>query len=319
MPLIDGFGRPLLNLRIALTRPCNLHCSYCHGEGEERSTQSPSTEMTAEEIIRIVRVAVALGISKVKLTGGEPLLRKDIIQVVRGIASIHGLEEVSMTTNGTLLAPIAKELRVSGLRRINISLPTIDGETYCKLTGGNLKDVLMGVEAAVDAGFNPVKLNMLVLKGVNESQVDVMIDFAREVGAILQLIELEPINISCDYYARYHKPLNEYEEKLKQKAIKIETRKYMQNRRIYHLPDVMVEIVHPIENTDFCMYCTRIRITSDGKLKPCLMRNDNTVDILTPLRKGVSDMELMELFKIANNRREPYNLKVHQIKREKDY
>jgi len=311
MVLVDSYGRPLLNLRIAITKPCNLHCSFCHAEGEDKTAEN-KTEMTAEEIVRVGRIAVSLGISRVKLTGGEPLLREDIIKIVNGLASMQGLEELSMTTNGTMLEPLAKQLKANGIKRVNINLPTIDGETYCKLTGGRLKNVLGGVRAAVEAGLNPVKLNMLVLRGVNDSHVPEMIDFAREVGAVLQLIELEPINISSEYYATYHKPLDEYEEMLKQKAVKIEARKYMQNRHIYHLPDVKVEIVHPIENTDFCWHCTRLRVTSDGKLKPCLMRNDNTVDILTPMRKGVKDEELVELFKIANQRRQPYNISQSQ-------
>jgi cyclic pyranopterin phosphate synthase len=306
MVLTDDYGRPLLNLRIALTRPCNLHCSFCHAEGEDKLAEN-IVEMTAEEVVRIAKVATSLGVSRIKLTGGEPLLRKDIVQIVKGIASISGLVELSMTTNGTLLGSLAKELHASGLKRVNINLPTINGEIYCKLTGGKLENVLDGVKAAVEAGLNPVKLNMLVLRGVNDFQVTDMISFAREVGAVLQLIELEPINISREYYATYHKPLSEYEEMLKQKAVKVEARKYMQNRRIYHLPDVKVEVVHPIENTEFCWHCTRLRVTSDGKLKPCLMRNDNTVDILTPMRKGATDKELVELFKLANQRRQPYN------------
>ena len=307
MVLKDHYGRPLLNLRIALTRPCNLHCSYCHAEGEDKSRES-LTEMTAEEIVRVARIAVALGISRIKLTGGEPLMRRDIVQIVKGIAAIKGLEELSMTTNGTLLEPLAKELCANGLKRVNINLPTIDGEVYCKLTGGRLENVLRGVKAAVEAGLNPVKLNMLILKGVNDSQVPEMMGFARETGTVLQLIELEPINISSEYYATYHKPLDEYEAMLKQKALKVEARKYMQNRSIYHLPDVKVEVVHPIENTEFCRHCTRMRVTSDGKLKPCLMRNDNTVDVLMPMRNGASDEKLAELFKLANQRRQPYCL-----------
>ncbi|MBS7646411.1 GTP 3',8-cyclase MoaA [Candidatus Bathyarchaeota archaeon] len=307
MVLVDSHGRPLLNLRMVLTRPCNLHCSFCHAEGEDKYAENLG-EMTAEEIVRIAKIAVSLGVSKIKLTGGEPLMRKDITQIVRGIASLTGLEELSMTTNGTLLEPLAKELKANGLKRVNINLPTIDGETYCKLTGGKLENVLRGVKAAIEAGLNPVKFNMLVLKGVNDMHVQGMIDFARESGAVLQLIELEPVNISREYYETYHKPLDEYEEMLRQKALEIENRKTMQNRRVYHLPDLKVEVVHPIENTDFCMHCTRMRVTSDGKLKPCLMRNDNTVDVLTPMRNGATDEELIELFKLANKRRQPYCL-----------
>jgi len=306
MVLTDNFGRPLLNLRVAITRRCNLRCQYCHGEGEEGKAGN-KPEMAVDEIVRIVRIAVKLGISKVKLTGGEPLMRKDIAEIVRGIAEIPGLSDLSMTTNGTMLASLAKELRANGLRRVNISLPTVDGKVYSELTGGKLESVLEGVKAAVDVGFYPVKLNMLVLKGVNDMDVLEMIDFARGTGAILQLIELEPLNISHAYYVKNHKPLDEYDEMLRQKAVKIEARRYMQNRRIYYLPDVTVEVVHPIENTEFCMRCTRLRVTSDGKFKPCLMRNDNLVDVLTPMRNGASDEEITRLFELANQKRQPYN------------
>jgi cyclic pyranopterin phosphate synthase len=276
-------------------------------EGEEKLSDNAEAEMTVDEIVRIVRIAVGLGISRVKLTGGEPLMRKDVIEIVKGIAAIPGLADLSMTTNGVLLASLAEELHENGLKRLNISLPTLDEEVYNKLTGGRLEDVLDGVKAAVEVGFCPVKLNMLILKGANDYAVPEMIEFARETGTILQLIELEPINISDAYYHASHKPLDEYEDMLKQKAVKVETRQYMQSRRIYHLPDVKVEVVHPIENTEFCMYCTRLRVTSDGKLKPCLMRNSNLVDILTSMRNGANDQELMELFELANHRRQPFN------------
>jgi cyclic pyranopterin phosphate synthase len=276
-------------------------------EGEEKQGENFAEEMTVDEIVRIVRIAVRLGMSKVKLTGGEPLIRRDITEIAKGIASISGLTDLSMTTNGTMLANLAEELRVSGLKRLNINFPTLNAEVYGKLTGGNLKDVLEGVEAAVKVGFNPVKLNMLVLKDVNDKAVPEMIDFARKTGAVLQLIELEPLNISDAYYHANFKPLNEYETMLKKKAVKVETRRYMQNRHIYHLPDVKVEIIHPTENTEFCMHCTRLRLTSDGKLKTCLMRNDNLVDVLTPMRNGASDQELIEFFMLANKKRKPYN------------
>jgi cyclic pyranopterin phosphate synthase len=234
-------------------------------------------------------------------------MRKDITEIIKGIAAISGLEDLSMTTNGTMLAGLAEELYANGLKRVNINFPTLNAEVYSKLTGGAFKDVLEGVEAAVEVGFYPVKLNMLVLKGVNDKAVPEMIEFARKTGAVLQLIELEPLNISDAYYHANFKPLNGYEAMLEQKAVKVETRRYMQNRRIYHLPDVKVEVIHPTENTEFCMHCTRLRLTSDGKLKTCLMRNDNLVDVLTPMRNGASDRELIELFMLANQKRQPYN------------
>lgn len=307
MTLIDKYGRPLLNLRIAVTPRCNLRCDYCHKEGEECSVNSTSEEMTTEEIIRIARIAVELGINRIKLTGGEPLMRKDLCEIVKGIAAIPGLKDISMTTNGSLLSAQAQELHACGLKRVNISLPTLNAEVYRKLTEGQIERVLDGVKAAVEAGFHPVKLNMVVLNGVNVDNVQEMMDFARQTGAILQLIELDPVNVDDAYFKVYHNFLNEHEEMLRQKAVKVETRRFMNNRHIYYLPDVTVEVVHPTENGEFCAHCTRLRVTSNGKLKTCLMRNDNLVDVLTPMRRGASDEELKELFVRVNQLREPYN------------
>jgi cyclic pyranopterin phosphate synthase len=307
MVLRDKFGRPLLNLRVAVTSHCDLRCQFCHMEGEEKPDEGSGREMTVAEIGRIAKIASDFGVIKVKLTGGEPLVRKDIPEIVERISSTRGLSDLSMTTNGALLAPLAQELHGRGLRRINISLPTLNPEVYRKLTGGRIEDVLRGIKSAVDVGFDPVKLNMLILKCVNDYEFPTMLRFAAEVGAILQLIELEPINVDDGYYLANHKALEEYEGVLSQKAVRIETRQFMQNRRIYHLPDVKVEVIHPTENTEFCRNCTRLRVTSDGRLKPCLMRNDNLVDILTPMRNGASDEEIARLFELANQNREPHD------------
>lgn len=312
MVLTDNCGRPLLNLRIAITQRCNLRCDYCHKEGEEigSCSRGSAEEMTVDEIVRIARIAVSLDIARIKLTGGEPLMRKDLCEIVKGIAAIPNLKDLSMTTNGAMLGFQAQELRACGLRRVNISLPTLTAETYGKLTEGRIENALDGVKAAVAAGFYPVKLNMVVLNSVNVEAVPEMIEFARQTGTILQLIELDPMNVDVAYYSIYHKFLDEHEEMLRQKALKVETRRFMHNRHIYRLPDVTVEVVHPIENRDFCMHCTRLRVTSDGKLKPCLMRNDNVIDIIMPMRRGASDEELREVFRRANLNREPYNKSV---------
>ena len=309
MVLTDNCGRPLLNLRISITQRCNLRCDYCHKEGEEIGSCSRGTaeEMTVAEITRIAKIAISLGIDRIKLTGGEPLMRKDLCDIVKGIAATPGLRDFSLTTNGALLGFQAQELHACGLRRVNISLPTLNAEVYHKLTGGRIEDALEGVKAAVAAGLYPVKLNMVVLNGVNVDAVPELMDFTRQTGTILQLIELDPVNVSDTYFSVYHRFLNEHEEMLRQKAVKIETRKFMHNRHIYHLPDVTVEVVHPTENREFCQHCTRLRVTSDGKLKTCLMRNDNLVDILTPMRQGASNEDLKALFMRANQLREPYN------------
>jgi GTP 3',8-cyclase len=263
--------------------------------------------MSVQEIARIAKVAIGLGITRIKLTGGEPLMREDLPQIIAKISAVSGLRDLSLSTNGLLLEGMAEKLHHSGLKRVNVSLPSSNPETYRKLTGGNLCDALAGIKAAINAGFCPVKLNMVVLKNVNVTDIPSMIEYAGRIGAVLQLIELDPINVSGKYYDDNHRNLDDQEAALAAKAVSVEQRPFMHNRRIYHLPNATVEVVHPIENTDFCMHCTRLRVTSDGKLKPCLMRNDNLTDILTPIRQNATDEELKELFVKANKLREPYN------------
>jgi cyclic pyranopterin phosphate synthase len=147
---------------------------------------------------------------------------------------------------------------------------------------------------------------MLVLKNVNNREIPKMIKFAEQTGTILQLIELEPLNLSMSYYMQYHYPLDIIEEELEKQARNVHTREDMQNRKVYFLSKAKVEVVRPIENTEFCARCTRLRVTSDGWLKPCLMRTDNLVDILTPLREGANNEDLTRLFIEAVKRREPY-------------
>jgi len=262
--------------------------------------------MATDEVLRIARVAVALGVTRVKLTGGEPLLRSDIVEIVRGLATIPGLRDLAMTTNGTHLSILAQSLKKAGLRRININLPSLDPKTYSMINGGDLNDVLSGVSAAVKAGLHPVKLNTLILRDVNVDAIPKMIEFARLNQVILQLMELEPVNVKDDFYDEHFFSLATFEEQLKNQASQVQTRGNMQNRHVYTLPGVKVEVVHPIENTSFCAHCTRLRVTSDGKLKPCLMVADNLVDILTPMRNGATDEELKELFITAVKRRKPY-------------
>jgi cyclic pyranopterin phosphate synthase len=300
--IYDSYNRPVLNLRISVTQQCDKHCPYCHREGETNT----STLMTVDEIVRTVRIAISLGISRVKLTGGEPLLRKEIVKIVQGIRRLDGLTDLSMTTNGAYMKGLAKDLKKAGLNRVNISLPTLNPNLYNNIMGGNLQDALEGVKAAVEAGMQPVKLNMLVLKNVNDDELDNMIKFAAQTGTILQLIELEPINLSNNYYERYHLSLDKIEQKLETLASETRVRKFMQKRRVYVLPEAKIEVIRPIENTEFCANCTRIRVTSDGKLKPCLMRKDKLMDLLTPMRNGADDEKLKEIFIEAVKRREPY-------------
>jgi len=302
-PIVDRHGRPFLNFRVSVTQRCNLKCPYCHREGQPQSKD----EMTPPEIAKIAGIAGELGARRVKLTGGEPLIRQDITEIVRLLKERKTIEEISMVTNGTLLThPLATNLKRNGLMRININVPSVVAETYRSLTGGRLSDAIEGVEAAKSADLFPVKVNMLVLGGVNDDQIDSMLQFCCQAGATLQLIELEPLNVESSYYSQHHHSLDHIEKELSGKAHKVEVRRSMHGRKVYHLGDAQVEVVKPVENTEFCLRCSRMRLTSDGKLKPCLMRCDDLVDILGPIRSGANNQEVRRLIESSARTRRPF-------------
>ena len=306
--LVDRFGRPVDGLRISVTEACNFACIYCHREGAGPGGRSAKErQMRADELGRITRLAVELGITKFKLTGGEPTLRPDIVDVVAEMGAIEGVEDLSMTTNGSRLAELAYELAEAGLMRVNVSLDTLDPGKFELITGrGKLDAVLAGIEAALDAGLRPVKLNMVLLRGLNDGEVWDMVDFAREKGVILQVIELvRAPGVPASFFEAYHIGLEELEAELTRKAVKV-VRRQLQDRPKFFLPEgVEVELVRPVHNSAFCAKCRRLRLTSDGRLKLCLMRPD-TLDLLGPLRSGASDEELKAIFKRAVELREPY-------------
>ena len=301
LTLTDPYGRPIKSLRISLTQKCNLNCFFCHQEGEH----NPEGEMTPEEISKIVETASKLGIRKVKLTGGEPLLRPDILEIVEGIRP-H-VEEVSMTTNGVLLAEAARPLKESGLDRVNVSLHSLSPQGFQRITGSNaLEKVLQGIEEATAQGLTPVKINTVVMRGVNDNRVEDLIEFSRKAGAVLQLIEFQALERGEGLAGSLYYDLAPLERRLQERSTRVVERP-LHRRRIYHLEGgARVEVVRPMHNTEFCMNCTRIRLTSDGKLKPCLMRNDNLVPVVELVRRGAEEWELVEAFKQCVALREPY-------------
>jgi cyclic pyranopterin phosphate synthase len=261
--------------------------------------------MSADEIAKIAEVAAEFGVRRVKLTGGEPILRHNIADVVAKISRTP-IEEVSMSTNGTLLADAAHDLADAGLSRVNISLDTLDPETYASITGKNLlEDVLSGLDAALDAGLKPVKLNMVALAGLNDTEIERMIDYSSRKGAILQLIELMKMPTGGKNFYHHYLDLGGVERLLSGRASAIQTRHSMHARKRYILPEGEVEVVRPMHNSEFCMHCTRLRLTHDGYLKPCLMRNDDLVDVLSCLREGSAD-GVRKAFKEAMLRRAPH-------------
>ncbi len=308
--LIDDYGREIRSLRFSITNRCNLNCIYCHCEGEERAKEIiEKKEISAELVIEIARVASAyFDVRRIKFSGGEPLMRADLVDIVQGMRDFE--DDISVTTNGVFLKKYATELADAGLDRVNVSLDSLKEERYDFITSSrnNLSKVIEGIYSAVDAGLTPVKLNMVLLKGINEDEVVSMMDFVRECNkrgggeaAILQLIELIPsfgaghhtmLNYQADFY--------EVENELKSKASAIKTRR-LQHRRKYFVDGVEVEVVHPVDNTEFCANCSRLRITSDGKIKPCLLRNDNLVPI-----DSVDEVHIANRLKLAMRYREPF-------------
>ncbi len=292
MLLTDAYGRTIKSLRISITNRCNLKCVYCHHEGDSREIKK---EITAGTVANIVKAAEVFGVNKVKFSGGEPLMRDDFENIIE---VLPGLEDISATTNGVLLASRAEGLSESGLCRVNISLPSLSPEKYRKVTGGDISRVLAGIDAAVDCSLTPVKLNMVVLKGINDTEIEKMMDFIRrfEGRVILQLIEL----MDFQKNAEYKSDINEVENFLESKASNIKERA-MHRRKKYHVDGIEVELVRPIDNSQFCANCTRLRVTSDGKIKPCLLRNDNLLDV-----NNKEPREIARLLKLAMEKREPF-------------
>ncbi len=292
--LVDNYGRVVRNIRISVTNRCNLRCFYCHREGVKGSEK----EISGERIAEIAWAFYKCGVRKVKLTGGEPLLRKDIPEIIQNLPPFR---EVSMTTNGILLADKAYELKECGLDRVNVSLDTLDAEKYRKITGGDVSKVTDGIHAACDAGLTPIKVNMILMKGINEDEIREVLDFTNSfnkggVRAILQLIELLPLHGLEKYYI----DISKFEKEFSLMAFKVKLRS-MHRRKQYWTPIGVVEFVKPVHNPEFCMNCDRIRVTSDGKIKLCLLRDDVVcID-------GKHGAELIDAIKHAVKLREPYH------------
>lgn len=315
--LVDPYGRKVTGLRISITDRCNLSCMYCHNEGAECCTCGPvGNEMSPELICSIIREAAKFGVRKVKFSGGEPLFRKDFEDI---LACLPPLKEVSATTNGILLEKRAKTLKAAGLDRINVSLDSLDPEKYRKITGapppGTLEKVIRGINSAVEAGLTPVKLNMVLLKGINENEIDEMMDFIRPYKGkvILQLIELMNIDPELSKYTIDSKTL---EKSLEERASEVRVR-HLHHRKKYMIDGVEVEFVRPMDNSEFCAHCSRLRVTADGKLRPCLLVHDNLVDI----GGANSPEEIEKLLRLAVSRRKPYYtpiMKIEKLKKKKE-
>ena len=301
----DNYERPILSLRITLTNRCNVNCLYCHHDGMVKSMD----EMNADELYTICKVAKKLGVKKIRLSGGEPLLKKDIVEIVEKIGSLD-FKDISMTTNGVLLEEYAEDLKNAGLNRVNVSLDTLNRKTYEHITGKDyLEDAKKGILKAIEVGFYPVKINMVIMKDINQNEIQEMFDFCKEHDIVLQLIELiESENCDDDKFSEdYHYNLTEIEEGLAEIADDVYEREFMQGRKKYYIDGGEIEVVRPVDNSTFCANCSRLRITPDGKIKPCLLRNDNLVELISHIRNGESEEQIEKIFYDGINNREPFN------------
>jgi cyclic pyranopterin phosphate synthase len=299
--LLDSYGRLTYNLRISVTSKCNLNCIFCHKEGNDVLED----KLTPESIEEIVRIATSYGVKKVKITGGEPLIRRDIIEIVNRISSIQGIQELSMVTNASILEPLAGSLKKAGLDRVNINIPSLNPKKYYEVTKGKIEPVIRGVKSAVKHGLTPLKINMVLLRGINDDELEDYIKFSSEINAQIQVIELEPLKIKSGLYDKMHLEPSFIERILENRALKSWVRESMHRRKVYDLGNAIVEVVHPIDNTEFCAFCNRIRLTNDGAFKPCLMRNDNKIYINDAIVEDDRSKILKAYLKAVINR-EPY-------------
>ncbi|RBQ22452.1 7,8-dihydro-6-hydroxymethylpterin dimethyltransferase [Candidatus Methanobinarius endosymbioticus] len=300
----DKYNRPIISLRISITNRCNINCLYCHHDGMIPSER----EMTPDEIFQILKVVKSLGVEKIRFSGGEPLIRKDIVEIIEKTASLN-FKDISITTNGIFLSKYAEDLFNAGLNRVNISFDTLNPQTYKIITSKDyLSEAKKCVIEAVNVGLNPVKLNMVVMKDINDGEVMEMFKFTKKHGIVLQLIELMKSE-NCDddaFSEKYHFDVEPLEKNLVKIADEVKTRRFMQDRKKYFIDNGEIEIVRPMDNTKFCENCTRLRITPEGKIKPCLLRNDNLIDIIGPIRNNASEDDLKNIFLDGINNREPY-------------
>ena len=286
----DGYGRDIYYLRLSVTDLCNLRCVYCMpaGGGEKRRHEDV---LTVEELEEIARSAGRCGIRKIRLTGGEPLVRRGIVDICARTAAAPGVEEVCMTTNGLLLPKLAPELRKAGLRRVNISLDTLSPELYRELTRvGNIEDAVSGLKAALD-NFQTVKINAVLIGGTNEPEIRQMVYITKDAPVELRFIELMPIG-ECAHWPR--------ERFLENSAVleavpELEPCGTSGVARLFSLPNARgrVGLISPL-SSHFCPECNRIRITPDGRLKPCLhsaqeieLRGFHGAELDAKLREGI--------------------------------
>ncbi|MEE8379405.1 MAG: GTP 3',8-cyclase MoaA [Gammaproteobacteria bacterium] len=297
--LIDPFGRSIDYVRLSVTDRCDLRCFYCLPKGF-KDFEEPEHWLTFDEIERVMRAFGALGTRRVRITGGEPLVRKGLPELASRLQDLPGIEDLSLSTNAVKLARHAKDLRTSGIRRLNVSLDSLDPKRFKSITGGKLEKVINGLMAAKAAGFSPVKINMVVMKGINEDEVEAMVHFCIEHDFTLRFIETMPMGDTGRDAVDHYVNLQKIRAKLEQRFEMVPgvmpgggPARYMQVVGT----DLRIGFITPISQ-HFCETCNRVRLSVDGTLYLCLGQ-DNKFELRRLLRDGISDEGLQDAIRHA--------------------
>jgi cyclic pyranopterin phosphate synthase len=306
--LIDKFGRQITDLRVSVTDRCNYRCVYCR-TGEENVAPS---ELPMEDYLRMVRVFASLGIEKVRLTGGEPLLRRGLVELVSELAQLRTVDgkplDLALTTNGHLLAQLARPLRDAGLSRVTVSMDAVEPETFARITRvpGSFDHVLRGVRAARDAGLGPVKVNCVLLRGFNDDQIVPFAEFARAESVIVRFIEFMPLEEDRIWAPDTVVPLDEVLAKLGsfRPVVAMPANNLSETARRYTFDDGRGEIgvIAPVSQA-FCGACSRVRLTSDGKIRTCLFSHFDH-DLHGVMRRGGSDDDMVNFIEATIQKKE---------------
>ncbi|MDH5190590.1 MAG: GTP 3',8-cyclase MoaA [Gammaproteobacteria bacterium] len=297
--LVDPFGRAIEYVRLSVTDRCDLRCVYCLPKGYKDFAE-PDTWLDFDEIERVISVFGRLGVNRIRITGGEPLVRHNISHLVNRLSALEGISDLSLSTNAVQLNKQAAALKDAGIQRINVSLDTLKPERFKAITSGHLDKVLNGLQVARRAGFSPIKINMVVMKDINDDEIEDMIEFCIAEGHTLRFIETMPVgNTGSKATDRYYS-LAKAKERLEQKYTLLPSSLSGGGpARYYQIggTDLRVGFITPMSQ-HFCETCNRVRLSADGMLYLCLGQND-MVDLRTPLRSGIDNDGLEQLIMAA--------------------
>jgi len=300
-PLVDAFRRPITYLRVSVTDRCNLRCVYCMPEAGLPWIAKPDI-LTYEEIASIVRAAASIGVRSIRLTGGEPLIRRDLPQLVAMIAAIPGIDDIALSTNALLLAEQAPALAAAGLRRVNISLDTLQDERFTAIARRpGLDRVLAGIEAAIGAGLTPVKINCVVMRGANDDELEAFAELTRERAVHIRFIEVMPVTenveLQRDAWVSSDEVLTRLNALGALQPVPNPHGNGPARTFAYDGAPGTVGVISPLAH-DYCETCNRVRLSADGRLKLCLF-GDNMIDLRTPLRSGGGEEAIVEILRAS--------------------